>query len=80
MTKDERPPWQEDLEEAFEAVEPEDDDFSDPAHPDHDLSEWSPYSTPDDYSPKPWFIRRWAVITVSVLVIVGLFLPFLMRF
>ena len=56
----------------------DDDDFSDPDHPDHDLSEWSPYSpgVPDG---KPWFTRRWVLITVSAIVILGLVLPFLPR-
>ena len=52
-------------------------DLSDPRHPDHDLSEWAPYTTPIES--KPWFIRRWVLLVVGVLVILGLVLPYLMR-
>jgi hypothetical protein len=52
-----------------------DDDLSDPRNPDHDLSEWAPASLP--YEEKPWFIRRWVLIVVAVLVIIGLMLPVL---
>ncbi|MPZ49673.1 MAG: hypothetical protein GEU75_10330 [Dehalococcoidia bacterium] len=57
----------------------DDDDLSDPEHPDHDLSEWSAYS-PGVRDTKPWFTRRWLLILISVLVILGLVLPFLQRF
>ncbi len=54
------------------------DDPNDPSHPDYDLSEAAGYSgwSPP---PKPWFIRRWVLLVVAVLVIVGLLLPFVQR-
>ena len=60
-----------------QGLEEDEVDLSDPRHPDHDLSEWAPYTPPID--PKPWFIRRWALLIVGVLVIIGLILPFLTR-
>jgi hypothetical protein len=56
----------------------EDDDLSDPNHPDHDLSEWSPYSPGVDDT-KPWFVRRWVMIVIGILVIIGLIIPVIPR-
>ena len=64
-----------------EEDEPPDDpdDPNDPSHPDHDLSEAAGYSgwAP---APRPWFTRRWVLLTVAALVIVGLVLPFVRPF
>jgi len=53
------------------------DDPTDPGHPDFDLSEAAPYSTPSQ--PKPWFMRRWAVMLISLLLVLSLLLPYLLR-
>jgi hypothetical protein len=53
------------------------DDPTDPTHPDFDLSEAAPYSSQEHR--KPWFLRRWALIVVSALVVVSLVLPYVWR-
>jgi hypothetical protein len=72
VTRDDRPRDDQDIE-----AEDADDDLSDPDHPDHDLSEWAPYTTPIES--RPWFTRRWVMLIVGVLVILGMILPFFMR-
>ncbi len=55
-----------------------DDDPNDPLHRDFDLSEsagWG-YHRP---TTKPWFLRRWALLVVAGLVILGLVIPILPR-
>jgi hypothetical protein len=47
------------------------DDFDDPRHPDHDLSE-SGISIHRDYDPKPIFLRRGVVWGVGILLIVAI--------
>ena len=76
MTREELPRPDGDLKD--DAAEDE-NDLSDPRHPDHDLSQWSPYN-PAAHDAKPWFIRRGALLVVSFLVIIGLILPYLVRF
>ncbi|HEY7271011.1 MAG TPA: hypothetical protein VH951_14395 [Dehalococcoidia bacterium] len=52
------------------------DDPNDPRHPDFDLSEaagWRAYVAPA----KPWFLRRWALLVVAVLIIIALVVPLL---
>ena len=56
----------------------EDDDPNDPSHPDYDLSNSAPYDFDKPYE-KPWFLRRWVLLLVSVIVLVGLLLPYLWR-
>jgi hypothetical protein len=48
--------------------------LSDENNPDHDLSEWGLRwdSEPD---PKPWFLRRGALLIVAFFVIASLLLP-----
>jgi hypothetical protein len=65
----------EDLDEVFDE---EKDDFEDPDDPDHDLSEWAPYS-PGVQETKPWYTRRWVMLIIAALVIFGLMLPILPR-
>ena len=55
------------------------DDPNDPSHPDHDLSEAVGYSAWQAPA-KPWFTRRWVLLTVAVVVILGLVLPFVPPF
>jgi len=52
-----------------------DDDPNDPSHPDHDLSESAPHDYDEGYA-RPWFARRWLLLAVAILLIIGLFLPF----
>ncbi len=54
------------------------DDPNDPSHPDHDLSEAAGYS-PYDSFPKPWFLQRWVLILVAILVIASVLLSLLPR-
>jgi hypothetical protein len=54
------------------------DNLSNPQHPDHDLSEWAG-SFERPAPPKPWFVRRWALLVVAVLVISSLLLPYIAR-
>ena len=64
-----------------EEDEPEGDwelDPSDPAHPDHDLSVSAGYGNWEP-SPKPLLVRRGVMILLTLLVIVGLFIPLLVR-
>ena len=53
-----------------------DDDPTDPAHPDYDLSTARPYTS---YEPpaRPWYSQRWLLIIVALAVIAGLVLPYL---
>ncbi len=53
-------------------------DPNDPSHPDHDLSESAGYSDWDP-APKPWYVRRGALLLIAVLVIIGLLFPTLAR-
>jgi hypothetical protein len=69
MTREELPPPRD--------PGPEPDDLSDPRHPDHDLSDWAPYSIEDERA-KPWFIRRWVYLLVACLVISSLVLSVLL--
>ncbi|HWO73831.1 MAG TPA: hypothetical protein VNN21_09775 [Dehalococcoidia bacterium] len=56
----------------------EDDDPTDPSHPDFDLSEASPYSAYEP-RPKPWYLRRVTLLLVSLLVVFSLLLPYVLR-
>ena len=53
------------------------DDPTNPAHPDFDLSEGAPYGS--EPPRKPWFLRRWALLLVSSVLVVSLVLPYLWR-
>jgi hypothetical protein len=56
----------------------QDDDPNDPSHPDYDLSDSAPYDFDEPYE-KPWFLRRWVLLLVSLIVVVGLLLPYAIR-
>jgi hypothetical protein len=56
----------------------EDDDPNDPSHPDYDLSESAPYDFDRPYE-KPWFLRRWFLLTVALLIVFSLLLPYAFR-
>jgi hypothetical protein len=53
-------------------------DPNDPSHPDYDLSESSGYAEWEP-SPKPVLLRRGMVLLLTILVIVGLLIPLLVR-
>lgn len=60
---------------------PEDDtedDPNDPLHRDFDLSESAGWGSRHP-APKPWFLRRWALLIVAALVILALVIPILPR-
>lgn len=67
-----------------EEIEPEHEDElegeweldpNDPTHPDHDLSVSAGYADWDP-TPKPLLTRRGVILLITLLVIVGLLLPF----
>ena len=53
-------------------------DPNDPTHPDHDLSDTAGYA---DWEPpsKPVLLRRGMVLLVTMLIIMGLLIPLLLR-
>lgn len=53
------------------------DDPTDPSHPDYDLSSAAPAYL--DKIDKPWFLQRWFVGLVALLLIAGLVLPYFLR-
>ena len=57
----------------------DDDDPNDPSHPDFDLSDSAPYDFDEPYE-KPWFLQRWLLLMVSAIVLLGLLLPYFLRF
>lgn len=69
-------PYDGELDDEQDDEDEDEDDPTDPRHRDHDLSVSSPYS-PYEPPPKPWFMRRAALILVAIVVIVGLFIPYL---
>jgi hypothetical protein len=56
----------------------EEDDPNDPSHPDYDLSDSAPYDFDEPYE-KPWFLRRWLLLVVSLLVLIALLLPYALQ-
>jgi hypothetical protein len=55
------------------------DDPNDPRHPDFDLSEAGGPVYHYELPSKPWYLRRWLLLLVAVLVIAGLVVPLLPR-
>jgi hypothetical protein len=58
----------------------DDDDPNNPTHRDHDLSDSAPYDFDLPADTKPWFLRRWLLLIVSVLLVLSLFIPYILRF
>jgi hypothetical protein len=52
----------------------EDDDPTNPAHRDHDLSTSANYDFDSWADEKPWYLRRWAMLSVSGILILSLIL------
>jgi hypothetical protein len=59
-------------------LDDEADDPNDPSHPDFDLSESAPYDFDEPYE-KPWFLRRWMLLLVSIVVVFSLLLSYVVR-
>ncbi|MDP3768390.1 MAG: hypothetical protein U1B78_02905 [Dehalococcoidia bacterium] len=53
-------------------------DPNDPTHPDYDLSESAGYAEWEG-TPKPVLLRRGMVLLLTLLIIAGLLIPFLLR-
>lgn len=71
-----------------ELLDDEDDEFdegeweldpNDPTHPDHDLSDSVGYGGDWEPMPKPLLIRRGVVLLLTLLAILGLVVPVLLR-
>jgi len=60
-------------------AEYEDDDPNDPDHRDHDLSDSAAYDWERPADVKPWFLQRWFVMTISLLLVFSLLLPVALR-
>lgn len=56
-------------------AEYEDDDPNKPSHRDHDLSDSAPYDWDRPADVKPWYLQRWFVLSISLLLILSLLLP-----
>jgi hypothetical protein len=79
--------WQSDEWEAADASDEEGEeeldgewelDPNDPSHPDYDLSESAGYANWEP-PPKPVLLRRGTVLLLTVLAIIGLLIPLLVR-
>jgi hypothetical protein len=53
----------------FHLEEEDDDDPNDPRHRDHDLSESATYDFDRWVDDKPWYLRRWTLLLVSLALI-----------
>ena len=58
----------------------DDDDPGDPSHRDHDLSTSANYDYDSWEDEKPWYLRRWLLLIVAVVIVVSLLLPYALRF
>ena len=57
----------------------EGDDPNDPAHRDFDLSEAGGPVYQYDAPRKPWYLRRWFLLVVALIVVAALLVPILPR-
>ena len=57
----------------------EDDDPNNPSHRDHDLSDSAAYDWDGPADVKPWYLQRWFVMTISLLLVFSLLLPLALR-
>ncbi len=53
----------------------EEDDPNNPGHRDHDLSDSASYDWDRPVDVKPWYMQRWFMLTISLLLILSLVLP-----
>ncbi len=59
--------------------EEDDEDPTDPSHPDYDLSTASPYRHVEP-QPRYWFTSRWVLIIVAAIAIGGMLIPYFRLF
>ncbi len=81
--EDDKPRYASDARDEDEAADDELEgewelDPNDPTHPDHDLSVDAGYAGWEE-SPRPRLIRRGYILVITVLVIIGLTVPMLIR-
>ena len=57
----------------------EDDDPNDPAHRDHDLSDSADYDWDGPADTKPWYLQRWFMFTIGILLVFSLILPMVLQ-
>jgi hypothetical protein len=60
-------------------AEYEDDDPNNPLHRDHDLSDSADYDWDRPADVKPWYMRRWFMMTIGILLVLSLLLPYAFR-
>ena len=60
-------------------AEYEDDDPNNPLHRDHDLSDSALYDWDRPADAKPWFLQRWFMLTISLLLVFSLILPLVIQ-
>jgi hypothetical protein len=63
-----------------EIEDTDDDDPNDPAHRDYDLSTSAPYEYDSWEDNKPWYLQRWLLLVVAIVIVFSLVLPYLLRF
>lgn len=57
----------------------EDDDPNNPHHRDHDLSDSAPYDWDRPVDVKPWYLQRWFMMTIGILLVFSLLLPMFLQ-
>ena len=60
-------------------AEYEEDDPNNPNHPDHDLSDSAVYDWERPADVKPWYLQRWFMMIVGILLIFSLLLPMFLQ-
>lgn len=70
-----------DIDDEEDEGEGEEDDPTIPGHRDYDLSTAADYDydQPVDDN-KPWFLQRWVLLIVSLVLVISLLLPYIARF
>jgi hypothetical protein len=59
--------------------EEDDEDPTNPAHPDYDLSTASPYRHVEP-QPRYWFTARWVLLLIAIIAIGGMLIPYFRLF
>jgi hypothetical protein len=60
-------------------AEYEEDDPNNPRHRDHDLSDSAMYDWDRPADVKPWYLQRWFMMTIGILLVFSLLLPMFVR-
>jgi hypothetical protein len=58
----------------------EDDDPNNPRHRDHDLSDSADYDWDRPADSKPWYLQRWFMLTIGIVLVLSLLLPYYFQF